>query len=68
MSVNVLSSRKLSAQEAADRLGVSVFTLRRMVRNGLLPAFRSAAGSSAAIRILESDLVAYVNRGRRAAA
>lgn len=43
-------------QEAADYIGVSVFTIRRRISSGVLPAKRVAGGKRAAIRVNIEDV------------
>ena len=49
--------RCLSLREAAERLSVSVKTVRRLIRDGDLPAVRIRN----CIVVRESDLVAYIS-------
>lgn len=46
----------ISAQELADRLGISIFTVRRHVRSGRLVAEAGEGG----LRIRREDLVAFL--------
>jgi len=46
----------LSAEEAADALGISTSTLRRRIRDGDLRALRTSAGRGGRLRILKRDL------------
>ena len=49
-------TRQVSAQELADRLGVSIFTVRRLIRQGRLRA-EMVEGE---YRIDRSDLAAFL--------
>jgi excisionase family DNA binding protein len=50
----------VSSGEAAARLGVSDFTIRRWARNGMLPAFRFGRN----FRFVPSEIEAFKARGR----
>jgi excisionase family DNA binding protein len=52
----ILTQREaVTIQQAADHLGVSHKTIRRMIADGRLPAFRVGGGP---IRVLASDVQA----------
>lgn len=52
-------TRWLTQQQAADELGVSVRTLRRMIAEGDLPGYRAGARL---IRVKQSDIDALFRR------
>lgn len=55
------SDRLLSTSEAAERLGVSRWTLRRLAQDGELTPMRIRS----AVRYDAADLEAYLSRARR---
>lgn len=56
------TSDVLSVQQAADRLGVTHYTIRDRIADGQLPAYRLGAAPGAAIRIKISDVDALLQR------
>jgi excisionase family DNA binding protein len=59
------AERSLSAAEAGERIGLAAKTVRALVRQGKLPGFD--LGGRAGIRVLESDVTAYLVALRDAA-
>ena len=61
-----MSERWLTAEEAADRLGVSERFVRRLIAERRIPFYRLPGSGARArsVRIAESDLAAYVSAGR----
>lgn len=52
----------LTRPEAADRLGIGVTTLDRIIADGALPAYRMTGKGS--LRIKEEDVEAYIESCR----
>jgi excisionase family DNA binding protein len=58
-----MSDRLLSAREVATRLGCSPFTVRRLARDGEIPAVRF--GEHGHLRFVAEDVDALIERRRR---
>ncbi|MBI2873283.1 MAG: UbiA family prenyltransferase [Chloroflexi bacterium] len=58
---HLATDRSLSVQQVAARLGVTPVTVYRHLRRGTLPHFRFGG----TLRVLETDLDAFIQRGRR---
>lgn len=56
----ILQSRFYKLTEIAEATGLSSSTVRRACLDGELPYFRTARGASAAIRVLGSDFLEWI--------
>ena len=51
----------LTPDEVAEKLKLSVYTIRRMIHDGRIPASRMGTGTHARLRIDEADLKAFID-------
>ena len=51
----------MTPAEAAKRLGLHVYTIRRMIHDGRIPASRMGTGTHARLRVSEADLSAFID-------
>ena len=51
----------ITPAEVAERLGLHVYTIRRMIHDGRIPASRMGTGTHARLRIAEADLQAFID-------
>ena len=54
----------MTPAEAAERLGLHVYTIRRMIHDGRIPASRMGTGTHARLRIAEADLNAFLDSSK----
>jgi excisionase family DNA binding protein len=54
----------LTPDLVAERLDVHVETVRRMIKDGRLPALRLGTGRRARLRIDEADLLAFLDSSK----
>ena len=51
----------MTPAEAAEKLGLHVVSVRRMIHDGRIPASRMGTGTHARLRIDEADLQAFID-------
>jgi len=51
----------MTPAEAAEKLKLSVYTIRRMIHDGRIPASRMGTGTHARLRIAEADLNVFID-------
>ena len=51
----------MTPAEAAEKLGLHVVSVRRMIHDGRIPASRMGTGTHARLRIDEADLKAFLD-------
>ena len=54
----------MTPAEVAERLGLNVYTIRRMIHDGRIPASRMGTGTHARLRIDEADLQAFIENSK----
>ena len=54
----------LTPDEVAEKLKLSVYTIRRMIHDGRIPASRMGTGTHARLRIAEADLNAFLDSSK----
>ena len=54
----------MTPAEAAEKLKLSVYTIRRMIHDGRIPASRMGTGTHARLRIDEADLQAFIENSK----
>jgi excisionase family DNA binding protein len=64
----MVSQELLTVRDVAERLNVSVDTVRRYVRRGDLPIVRLGSGPAAPIRIRPDAVTRFIRNGEEASA
>ena len=54
----------LTPDEVAEKLGLHVVSVRRMIHDGRIPASRMGTGTHARLRIDEADLKAFLDSSK----
>jgi len=57
--------RPFTVKEAADYLSVNEWTVRRYIRDGMLPRHYVGKTTNSGLRLFESELKTFLNRGQK---